>query len=316
VPTPEQIAEVERRVEDYRPVEGRPRQVYDECGDQIRAAVAASEPATVSVAISALSALVYYVIHLLDLGLWFPTSGQPLPVTHRLVQHFVHASAHRGLHGDPATIQSRLTKIGRAWQPESWPPELPKHHAPPRQQPFHPDEQLLLLDAAYDHQHATGDPVVVAYVAAGFGAGLAASDYRHVTGRDVHRDHDGLVAVIVAGSEGRDRTIPVVESWAPHLADAAELLADQLLVGGYNRERRNLTAYINNRVRGRSLPSLSSHRMRNTWLVERLDAGAPLPAVVAAAGLTTAESLAALLPYLTVPSPEAATAALRQAVRP
>jgi hypothetical protein len=59
VPTSEQMAEVERRVEGYRPVEGRPRELYEQVGDQIRQAVAASEPTSISVAMSALSAVVY-----------------------------------------------------------------------------------------------------------------------------------------------------------------------------------------------------------------------------------------------------------------
>jgi integrase len=315
VPTSEQIAEVNRRVEGYRPVEGRPREVYEQAGDQIRQAVAASDPSTVSVALSALSALVYYVIHLLDHALWSPESDQPLPVTYRLVQHFVHASAHKGLHGDPATIQSRLTRVGRAWQPESWPPEPPRNHKPPSQKPFSHGEQLLLLDAGYDHLHATGDPVVLAYVTSGLGAGLTAADYRHATGLHVVRHDDGLVTVTVEGSEGRDRTVPVVDFWAGHLVHAAELVGDQLLVGGYDRKRRNLTAYINNRVRGRGLPSLSSHRMRNTWLVERLDAGVPLPVIVAAGGLTSGSSLTRLMPHLASPPEAEQVALLRQAVR-
>jgi integrase len=231
------------------------------------------------------------------------------------VQHFVHSSAHKGLHGDPATIQSRLANVGRAWQPESWPPEPPRNHRPPSQQPFTRDEQLLLLDAAFDHLYATDDAVVLAYVTSGFGGGLAAVDYRHATGRHVTRHDDGLVTITVEGTEGRDRTVPVVDTWADHLVTAAELVGDQLLVGGYEGKRRNLTNYINNRVRGRALPSLSSHRMRNTWLVERLDAGVPLPAIVAAAGLTTADSLGRLLPYLACPTEADQVALLRQAVR-
>lgn len=315
MPTPDQIAEINQRVENYRPVEGRPRELYEQVGDQIRQALAASEPSTVSVALSGLSATVYYAIHLIDVGVWSPESHDPLPITYRLVQHFVRNSENKGVHGDPATLQSRLSRIGRAWQPESWPPEPHRNQQPPRQEPFCWDEQLLLLDAGYDRLHADDDPTVLAYVTSGFGGGLAASDYRHVTGRHVTRHDDDLVTITVEGTEGRDRTVPVVDFWADHLVYAAELVGDQLLVGGYNRKRRNLTAYINNRVRGRALPSLSSHRMRNTWLVERLDAGAPLPAIVAAAGLSTADSLARLLPYLACPPEADQIALLRQAVR-
>lgn len=58
---------------------------------------------------------------------------------------------------------------------------------------------------------------------------------------------------------------------------------------------------------GRPRPSWASGRARSTWILRRMAAGTPLPVVAEAAGLTSIETFADLLPHLPPVSRTAAT---------
>lgn len=58
-------------------------------------------------------------------------------------------------------------------------------------------------------------------------------------------------------------------------------------------------------------PPLKTTRLRSTWLVDLIEAGLPLPVIVAAAGLGTLHSLSRVLPYVRGADPASAVHLLR-----
>lgn len=136
-----------------------------------------------------------------------------------------------------------------------------------------------------------------AMLVAGVGAGCGSEELRHLTGAHITTRAEGTVLATLLG-RGR-RTIAVDARYGPPLAALAVRAGDQLLIGGQTPDRRAVTSRLLQRIKGGgSLPPLEPGRLRSTWIVDRLAAGARLDVVMWAAGLTTPTTIVDLSRHL------------------
>lgn len=139
------------------------------------------------------------------------------------------------------------------------------------------------------------------------GCGLTAGEALATRGRDIIEiaEHSAL-AVHIAG-----RTVPVMARWHDELAALKSLVPDDELIIAPNAASRDAA------LRGilTSTPNFipNPRRMRTTWLLTHVDAGTHLSTVLAAAGLTSLETLRRNLPHLSPLPYAAAMDALRLA---
>ena len=104
-----------------------------------------------------------------------------------------------------------------------------------------------------------------ALVCLGAGAGVIASELRHLHGSDVS-EHPGGVLVRVAGR--RARGVPVLAGYQQPLLAAAAFAGSGLICGGREPGRRNLSDALCAALSAEpSLLRLQPGRLRSTWLV-------------------------------------------------
>lgn len=132
-------------------------------------------------------------------------------------------------------------------------------------------------------------------VCVGAGAGVIASELRHLRGTDVAQRAGG---VLVTVSERRARSVPVLARYQRPLLDAAAFAGEGLLVGGRDPGRRNVSDELCHALsQDASLPRLEPGRLRSTWLVacaQRIG----LAAFMQAAGISCSQRLGDLTAQL------------------
>lgn len=142
------------------------------------------------------------------------------------------------------------------------------------------------------------------YLCLGLGAGLTARQMSRVRGTDIRTDlraGEGRMTVAVRDAEGHVvRTVPVLAPFTPMLAGIARHAGDApALTGrGQNTSRRVESIRVAFSLRDPHNLRPTPWRLRATWILVHLACGTPLPALLAAAGLTTTTAFDALLPYL------------------
>jgi len=125
-------------------------------------------------------------------------------------------------------------------------------------------------------------------VCLGAGAGLIRADLRHVRGTDVVA-RSGGVLVTVRGA--RPRAVPVLARYHQLLLDSAAFAGQQLICGGADPARHNLTNPLARALAGGTgLPRLDTSRLRATWLADCAQL-IGLPAFLHAAGITCCQRL-------------------------
>lgn len=155
----------------------------------------------------------------------------------------------------------------------------------------------------------------VTLLALGFGAGLRAHEMLGVRGDDITTYDDGSATVAV--TVGRwPRTVPVLAWWEKELAGLqAEVDHGAYLFRPDRTVERPNSIHVFLRDARPSQVTLSTNRMRATWLVGHLNAGVPLAAILQAAGLDSVSSLARYQKYLTPVTAEDLRDALRARAR-
>jgi integrase len=104
-----------------------------------------------------------------------------------------------------------------------------------------------------------------ALVCLGAGAGIVAGELRHLRGSDVV-ERAGGVLVLISGR--RARSVPVQAGYQQPLLEAASFAGENLIVGGREPGRRNVTDELCRALSAdRSLPRPELGRLRSTWLV-------------------------------------------------
>lgn len=177
--------------------------------------------------------------------------------------------------------------------------------------PYEPSEISGFLRLAQTQPTRGRRLSVLAVLCLGLGCGLDCGDMGWVRGCDVQRDAAGFVTVRVAGGS-RPRTVVSLARFEDDLQELAVDRGNELLIGGRNPGRHNVTSTALARmITDDTLPRLVVGRLRSTWLLEHLCRGTPLPIVIAAAGLTTVRPLEDLLHHLPAADPEVTAALLR-----
>jgi len=125
-------------------------------------------------------------------------------------------------------------------------------------------------------------------VCLGAGAGLIRSGLRAVRGADVIC-RSGGVLVTVHGP--RPRAVPVLARYQDRLLASAAFAGQDLVTGGTNPARRNITTPLARSLSGGTgLPRLEGSRLRATWLAEAAQLTG-LATFMHAAGITCSQRL-------------------------
>ncbi len=181
------------------------------------------------------------------------------PVIERFTAHAPHLTG-----VTRRTLRTNLRFIARAVVPALHPAgaPLPRERAKAPCRPAEIDGCLALAGAqptAARRMRAAG------LVCLGAGAGLIRAGLRHVRGTDICRRSGGVI-VNVRG--GRPRAVPVLARYHEILLAAAEPAGENLVTGGMDPGRRNITnPLITALAGGTGLPRLDTSRLRATWLV-------------------------------------------------
>lgn len=141
--------------------------------------------------------------------------------------------------------------------------------------------------------------------ALGLGCGLTASEMMSIQRRHITMLDDGMVGVRTT-----DRIVPVTAAWNDDLSALRTLSATTFLIDAGSGLRSSTVTHIVSELR-RTYAHPSAQRMRATWMVNLLSANVPVPVVMSAAGLRSADVLRRLLPFITVPDPAACVELLR-----
>jgi hypothetical protein len=185
------------------------------------------------------------------------------------------------------TLRTNLRFIAGAVVPALHPADapLPREHAKAPCSRAQIDGYLALAGAqpaAARRMRAAG------LVCPGAGAGLIRAGLRHVRGSDVTCRSGGLI-VQVRGA--RPRAVPVLARYHEILLASAEFAGENLVTGGSDPGRRNITSpLITALAGGTGLPRLDASRLRATWLAgcaRRLG----LATFLHAAGITCSQRL-------------------------
>jgi len=180
------------------------------------------------------------------------------PVTERFTAHGP------GLPG-PArrTLRTNLRFLARAVVPQLLPADLPL----PRERakaPYTPAEIDGYLALAAAQPTAARRMRAAGLVCLGAGAGLIRAGLRHVRGTGIACRSGGVI-VTVRGA--RPRVVPVLARYHQPLLESARFAGDQLVTGGTDPGRRNVTTpLITALAGGAGLPRLDTSRLRATWL--------------------------------------------------
>ena len=203
------------------------------------------------------------------------------------------------------TLRTNLRFLARAVVPALAPADVPL----PRERAKAPyalaeiDSYLALAAAqptAARRMRAAG------LVCLGAGAGLIRADLRAVRGTDISARSGGVI-VTVRGR--RPRAVPVLARYHEPLLESAGFAAGQMVIGGADPGRRNVTTpLITSLAGGAGLPRLDTSRLRAAWLRDCAEL-LGLATFMHAAGITCSQRLGDLLAALT-PGTEAEAVAL------
>jgi hypothetical protein len=129
------------------------------------------------------------------------------------------------------------------------------------------------------------------------GAGLDATDLRHLRGRDIIDHGDSGIEVRIP--QGRVRTTWVRHTHEDLVRIGIDGLPAHALVIGQRENRRNVANQIVVQAELTDVDHLDVCRLRSTWLSWLLTHPVPLQVILDAAGLKTARTLGELVDYLT-----------------
>jgi len=182
-----------------------------------------------------------------------------------VIERFIVVGCERVSPATRRTLRTNLRALARSLEayPQPAPVPLPRERA---KQPYSQGEIEGYLRLAGAQPTPGRRMRASALVCLGAGAGVIASELRHLRGSDVVA-RSGGVLVVVSGP--RARSVPVLDRYHEPLLAAARFAGGRLLVGGREPGRRNITDSLCAALSAdRSLPRLEPGRLRSTWLVE------------------------------------------------
>ena len=203
------------------------------------------------------------------------------------------------------TLRTSLRFLARTVVPQLCPPDapLPRERAKAPYSRAGIDGYLALATAqptAARRARAAG------LVCLGAGAGLIRADLRQVRGTGICCQSGGVI-VTVRGA--RPRVVPVLARYHQRLLESAVFAGGQLVTGGADPGRRNVTNPLARALAGGTgLPRLEGSRLRATWLAEVAQLTG-LATLMNAAGVTCSQRLGDIIATLE-PAGEAEAVAL------
>lgn len=274
-----------------------PRSVSERAAGFARETVAQAAPATPARA----KALLFAAGKLAAFGesVGTPLLAQVL-LSEAMIERFVLVGCGGLSPASVRTLRTNLRALARALDryPEPEPTRLPRERA---KAPYTEAEISGFLGLAAAQSTAARRMRATALVCLGAGAGVIASELRHLRGGDVVCRAGG---VLVTVSGGRARSVPVLAGYQQPLLEAARFAGGRLICGGREPGRRNVSdALCATLSADRSLPRLQPGRLRCTWLVQSAQR-IGLDAFMQAAGIRCSQrlgDLAAQLPAATEP---------------
>ncbi len=210
------------------------------------------------------------------------------------------------------TLRTNLRFIARRVVPHLDPADapLPRERA---KAPYNPAEISGYLALADAQPTPARRMRAAALVCLGAGAGLIRADLRNVRGTDIGRRCGGVIVTVRGGRA--PRAVPVLARYHARLLQAAEFAGGQLLTGGTDPARHNISNPLTRSLAGGSgLPPLDTSRLRATWLAECAQL-LGLATFLHAAGITCSQRLGDIIAGLDPGSEGQAVALLGASVR-
>ena len=208
------------------------------------------------------------------------------------------------------TLRTSLRFLARAVTPALAPADapLPRERA---KAPYSPAEIGGYLALAAAQPTVARRMRAAGLVCLGAGAGLIRTDLRDVRGTDIITRAGGVI-VTVRGA--RPRVVPVLARYHGPLLESAQFAGDQLVTGGTDPGRHNITNPLARSLAGGTgLPRLDTSRLRATWLADCAQI-LGLATFLHAAGITCSQRLGDIIATLQ-PGDEAEAVALLGAQR-
>ena len=213
------------------------------------------------------------------------------------VEHFtVYANAHRST-GWKQGVRPALRWVGRAVNPDGWPPKSPTIGQHKVALPYTSDDEEMFSFMA-SSSTASNREGRLAVVAFPFGAGLRGVEVATVTPSDLEYRHDGRIVVNVRGQW--PRRVPVRAAYSDLVREAVEAANGAMFVRGDSHSAAAVIAerlLEDPRTTGRR-SGLVLRRARNTWLAAHLRVNTPLAALLTIAGPLSAKTLLALIKHI------------------
>jgi integrase len=192
------------------------------------------------------------------------------------------------------TLRTNLRALARMLEryPAPEPVTLPRERA---KQPYTETQIAGYLRLAACQSTEAKRMRASALLCLGAGAGIVASELRHLRGSDVVCRAGGVIVVV---SGRRARSVPVLEDYQQPLLEAARFAGERLICGGREPGRRNISDELCAALSAdRSLPCLEPGRLRSSWLVACAQA-IGLGAFMQAAGISCSQRLGDLAAQL------------------
>lgn len=192
--------------------------------------------------------------------------------------------------------RSRLRKIAQSANPGVDAPNVPVVGHQPVKPGYSAAEAAAICRVSLRQRRPQARRVMCAVVGLCMGAGLGPQDLRPLVARDVVDLGPDGIRVDVPGP--LKRTVWVRHDYEELVRVGIDGLQPGRLVIGQKLTRKNITPAVVDNADAYDCPTITTTRLRSTWLSWLMTQPVPLAVVLDAAGLTTARSLTDLLPTL------------------
>lgn len=238
---------------------------------------------------------------------WASGEGLPLDREVLLTRHQIDRWVHVGLASHPAstraTYRARLEIMASHVATEPW--DGRRYSIPEAKAglPLTEQEQADLWLWSRQIPARQRRARMSASLVFGLGCGLTYAEEGHVHREDVARDLAGVHLTVRAGRNGKDRTVTCLRAWEGRLWELVkDVPAGHLIASPWRTTPQTKNSYTQMlAATKRTCPppvEWSHQRARQTWLATHLAAGTPINVLLAAAGLSSMQTVTRLLPYL------------------